>query len=135
MESECFPRKLRYDISMSKRTRKSPLVIKEEAVKSPQHPQELINSNVNVKQEGKAEKGVISNDDEDEEEGGTKSLKQLIKGRGTSLGHHFTEEGRQLQMLVKQPENGLKFKQMVTRYAKVLSHMIKIKRKKPAEKG
>ncbi|KAK4349270.1 hypothetical protein RND71_032025 [Anisodus tanguticus] len=35
-------------------------------------------------------------------------------------------------MVVKQPENGLKFKQMVSRYANVLIHMIKIKRKKPA---
>ncbi|XP_060180551.1 uncharacterized protein LOC132610255 [Lycium barbarum] len=137
MESECFPRKLRYDISMSKRTRKSPLIVKEEAVKSPQHPQELINSvenieDVNEEREEKAEKGVISNNDEEEEEDQKKSLKQLIEGRGTSLGHHFTEEERQLEMVVKQPENGLKFKQMVSRYAKFLGHMIKIKRKKPA---
>ncbi|MCD7470196.1 hypothetical protein HAX54_009878 [Datura stramonium] len=139
MESECFPRKLRYDISMSKRTRKTPLNIKEEAVKSLQHPQEFINNSaaenrkelhVNVK----AEKGVLISN---EEEAQKKSLKQLIEGRGTSLGHHFTEEERQLQiMVVKQPENslmnGLKLKQMVSHYTKVLSHMIKLKRKKPA---
>ncbi|CAN4077058.1 unnamed protein product [Withania somnifera] len=128
MESECnLPRKLRYDISMSKRTRKTVLNIKEEGIKSLQHPDEdqLINSDMNVEQQGK---GVISNEDEDQR----KSLKQLIEGRGTSLGHHFTEEERQLQMVVKQPENGVKFKQMVSRYAKVLSHMIKLKRKKPA---
>ncbi|KAF3628249.1 hypothetical protein CQW23_19194 [Capsicum baccatum] len=131
MENECniFPRKLHYDISMSKRTRKStPLNIKEEAIKSLQHPEELVNANVNVEQE---EKGVISNK-EKEEDDDKKSLKQLIEGRGTSLGHHFTEEERQLQMVVKPPENGMKFKQMVSRYAKVLSHMIKLKRKKPA---
>ncbi|XP_055822016.1 uncharacterized protein LOC129890496 [Solanum dulcamara] len=120
MESECnFPRKLRYDISMSKRTRKTPLNIKEEVVKQ---------ADVNVEQEGKAKK-----EEEDEKK---KNLKQLIEGRGTSLGHHFTEEERQLQMVVKQPaENGVKFKQMVSRYAKVLSHMIKLKRKKPAGYG
>ncbi|PHU09117.1 hypothetical protein BC332_20977 [Capsicum chinense] len=113
MENECniFPRKLHYDISMSKRTRKK-----------------LVNANVNVEQE---EKGVISNK-EKEEDDDKRSLKQLIEGRGTSLGHHFTEEERQLQMVVKPPENGMKFKQMVSRYAKVLSHMIKLKRKKPA---
>ncbi|XP_009758859.1 uncharacterized protein [Nicotiana sylvestris] len=127
MESECFPRKLRYDISMSKRTRKSPVIIKEEAIKSPEHPQQLINSVEN-------REDVISNEEEEEDK--KKSLKQLIEGRGTSLGHHFTEEEKQLQLVVKQPEgslmNGLKFKQMVSRYTKVLSHMIKLKRKKPA---
>ncbi|XP_019263803.1 PREDICTED: uncharacterized protein LOC109241516 [Nicotiana attenuata] len=109
MESECFPRKLRYDISMSKRTRKSPLNIKEEAIKSPEHPQQLINSVEN-------REDVISNEEEEELDE-KKSLKQLIEGRGTSLGHHFTEEEKQLQLVVKQPEgslmNGLKFKQML----------------------
>ncbi|XP_006338862.1 uncharacterized protein [Solanum tuberosum] len=111
MENECnFPRKLRYDISMSKRTRKT---AKEEdvVVESVEyHDEELMN-----------------NSDE------KKSLKQLIEGRRTSLGHHFTEEERQVQIVVKQAENnGVKFKEMVSRYAKVLSHMIKLKRKKPA---
>ncbi|XP_009621275.1 uncharacterized protein LOC107780522 [Nicotiana tabacum] len=137
MESECFPRKLRYDISMSKRTRKSPVNIKEEAIKSPQHPQQLINSVESREDVNVEEKGVISNEEEEEDQ--KKSLKQLIEGRGTSLGHHFTEEEKQLQLVVKQPEgslmNGLKFKQMVSRYTKVLSHMIKLKRKKPASFG
>ncbi|KAK6786484.1 hypothetical protein RDI58_015009 [Solanum bulbocastanum] len=110
MENECnFPRKLRYDISMSKRTRKT---VKEDVVVESveYHDEELMN-----------------NSDE------KKSLKQLIEGRGTSLGHHFTEEERQVQIVVKQTQNnGVKFKEMVSRYAKVLSHMIKLKRKKPA---
>ncbi|KAK4718207.1 hypothetical protein R3W88_016545 [Solanum pinnatisectum] len=110
MENECnFPRKLRYDISMSKRTRKT---AKEDVVAESveYHDEELMN-----------------NSDE------KKSLKQLIEGRGTCLGHHFTEEERQVQIVVKQAENnGVKFKEMVSRYAKVLSHMIKLKRKKPA---
>lgn len=106
-----IPRKHHYDISMSKRTRKTPLNIKEETVKSLEHP-------------------IHSTEKEEDDE--KKSLKQLIEGRGTSLGHHFTEEEKQLQMVVKQPENGVNFKQMVSRYAKVLSHMIKLKRKKSA---
>ncbi|KAK4349269.1 hypothetical protein RND71_032024 [Anisodus tanguticus] len=65
------------NLDMSKSTRKSPLVIKEEAVKSPQQDKQLINSvenrkNVNVEQ-GKSEKGVVSNDDDKED--GKKSLK------------------------------------------------------------
>ncbi|XP_015079019.1 uncharacterized protein LOC107022977 [Solanum pennellii] len=115
MGSECnFPRKLRYDISMSKRTRKTALNTKEDVVvESVEYHEELINL--------------------DEK----KSLKQLIEGRGTSLGHHFIEEEeeeeRQVQIVVKQAENnGVKFKEMVSRYAKVLRHMIKLKRKKPA---
>ncbi|GLT80658.1 hypothetical protein SLA2020_520850 [Shorea laevis] len=50
------------------------------------------------------------------------------RGR-SSLGHHFTQEEKQLQVQVvkKQHQDG-KFKGMMSRYAKVLSHMIKVKR-------
>ena len=64
------------------------------------------------------------------------SLKQLIKSR-SSLGQHFTEEEKQLQLVTKQQQEGvqgLKLKRMVIRYAKVLSHLIKAKgdsQKKP----
>jgi hypothetical protein len=77
-----------------------------------------------------------------------KSLKQLIggeekestkkcsndesenKGRN-SLGEHFNEEEKQLQLVTMQQKDnlqGLKFKKLVRRYAKVLGHLMKAKR-------
>uniref|UniRef100_A0A5B7C0S7 Uncharacterized protein n=1 Tax=Davidia involucrata TaxID=16924 RepID=A0A5B7C0S7_DAVIN len=123
MGSEYNPSKPHYNISMSKRTRKPqenqiPL---EEKESPPKDVNELV------------------------EENDHRSLKQLmIKGDGegrSSLGQHFTEEEKQLQVVVKQHEeslDGVKFKRLVSRYARVLSHLIKIKggpplgsRKKP----
>ena len=76
------------------------------------------------------------------EENDRKSLKQLIEGDGkpkvvsgdevgkgrSSLEEHFTEGEKQLQIVkVQQKEglHGLKLKKMVSRYAKVLSHLMK----------
>jgi len=63
---------------------------------------------------------------------------ELVKQKSrSSLGQHFTEEEKQLQLVTKQQQEGvrgLKLKRMVSRYAKVLSHLIKVKgdsRKKP----
>lgn len=81
-----------------------------------------------------------------EEIGDHKSLKQLIRGDGetnssssnnkggrNSLVQHFNEEEKNLQVVVKKNQNesaqeGLKFKKLVKRYAKVLGHMMKAKR-------
>ncbi|KAJ0095538.1 hypothetical protein Patl1_17310 [Pistacia atlantica] len=45
-----------------------------------------------------------------------------------SLGEHFTEEEKQLQLVKLQQQKGEKLKGMVNRYVKVLSHLIKVKR-------
>lgn len=79
-----------------------------------------------------------------------RSLKQLMNGNGNgkskeenrgrnSLGEHFTEEEKQqqqqqqqqLQLVKTQQHKSIKFKGMVSRYAKVLSHLIKVKRDPP----
>ncbi|XP_038993280.1 uncharacterized protein LOC120116990 [Hibiscus syriacus] len=95
-----------YDIALSKRTRKP--------LNDPQQPE--------------------SNDKEFETED-HKSLKQLINGdetggNTTSLGRHFSEEEQHLQLVKKnqQYNNGEKLKGMMSRYAKVLSHLVKVKR-------
>ncbi|KAM7508956.1 hypothetical protein LguiA_019409 [Lonicera macranthoides] len=66
--------------------------------------------------------------DEEQENDHKKSLKQLIEGR-SSLGKHFTQEEKQLQVVVKQHEetlDGMKLGKM----ARFLSRLIKIKKKK-----
>ncbi|GKV20810.1 hypothetical protein SLEP1_g30874 [Rubroshorea leprosula] len=119
--------KRNYDITMSKRTRK-PLNLEDAPHAS------IVNANGSPPSPPK----VVQ--DEDNER---RSLKQLINGdwkateetsgeesRGrSSLGHHFTQEEKQLQVQVvkKQHQDG-KFKGMMSRYAKVLRHMIKVKR-------
>ncbi|KAE8688800.1 VPS54 isoform 1 [Hibiscus syriacus] len=106
--SECNQNKPHYDITLSKRTRKPPS----------SHPQQ-----------------PNTNDKESENED-RKSLKQLINGDETgggttSLGRHFSEEEQQLQLVKKNHQynnNGVKLKGMMSRYAKVLSHLVKVKR-------
>ncbi|XP_039004554.1 uncharacterized protein LOC120131693 [Hibiscus syriacus] len=106
--SECNRSKPHFDITLSKRTRK-PLN------NQPQQPN--------------------TNDKESENED-RRSLKQLINGDeangGTaSLGRHFSEEEQQLQLVKKNQQynnDGVKLKGMMSRYAKVLSHLIKVKR-------
>ncbi|GMI92005.1 hypothetical protein like AT2G31930 [Hibiscus trionum] len=109
MGSECNQSKPHYDITLSKRTRKP--------LNNPQQP------NTNGK----------DSDNEDR-----KSLKQLINGDETGgatatslpLGRHFSDEEQHLQLVKKnQPfNNGVKLKGMMSRYAKVLSHLVKVKR-------
>ncbi|KDP20373.1 hypothetical protein JCGZ_05256 [Jatropha curcas] len=124
MGSECNPSKHRYDITMSKRTRK-PL-----KSNMPQAHADL-----------RGEDNLLAKVDEDR-----KSLKQLINGiannveetkedsenRGrNSLGQHFSEEEKQLQLMRRQNQQGLqavKLKGIMGRYVKVLSHLIKVKR-------
>nr|GLL40843.1 uncharacterized protein LOC109186438 [Ipomoea trifida] len=141
MGSEFLSRKPHYDITMSKRTRKpitsNPINIQESA-------ENCISATVKMNQVVNEvcddHEGIIQGDDDDEESNNSdrskKSLKELIEGggrRGTSLGEYFTAEEKQLQVAVVPAEdggrsNGVKFKHMVSRYTKVLSHMMKLKR-------
>ncbi|XP_059654304.1 uncharacterized protein LOC132301027 [Cornus florida] len=125
MGSECNPTKPHYDITMSKRTRRR-LDLEKEA---------NLQISMNSEKGSDCQESVCKVEDKSANEGEEndhKSLKQLIKT--TSLGEHFTEEEKQLQIVVKQEEDGIdgvKFKRMVSRYAKILSHLIKLKKKDP----
>lgn len=133
MGSGCNESKHHYDITMSKRTRKPSKV----------QDADQNSTTVSPGNDGPV-KAVVREGDESSpsrvgeagENDRKKSLKQLIKSR-SSLGQHFTEEEKQLQLVTKQQQEGvqgLKLKRMVSRYAKVLSHLIKAKgdsRKKP----
>lgn len=117
------PNKPPYDITMSKRTRK-PLNLQMEAdpilPKAASLENEILTKAIKKEEEKSSSEG---------EESDHKSLKQLIKTR-SPLGQHFTED-KQLQLVVKHQEedlNGVKFKGLVSRYARVLSRLIKIKR-------
>lgn len=117
MGSECKPSKFHYDITMSKRTRKPSNVNKEAT-----HVQECESAEENAE---KVSDGQKENDTKK-----SLKLKELIEGR--SLNQHFTEEEEnQLQLSIIQQEGGfqrVKLKRMVSRYAKVLSHLIKLKK-------
>ncbi|CDP07658.1 unnamed protein product [Coffea canephora] len=111
MGSESKPNKFHYDLSMSKRTRRSLNLVEDD------HDQGSFQA--------------WHGEEESSENDQKKSLKQLIGGR--SLSQHFSQEEPQLQLVVKQHDqeglSGLKFTRMVSRYAKALSHLIKLKRK------
>lgn len=129
MGSECKPNKFHYDLSMSKRTRKPPNLIEEDD-KSSFHSCPAAEESSLEFVNGEKEKGSTSFS-ETQECDHRKSLKDLIEGR--SLSQHFSEEEKQLQLIVKQHDpdalKKLKFKRMVSRYAKIFSHLIKLKRK------
>ncbi|PKI65736.1 uncharacterized protein LOC116193183 [Punica granatum] len=134
-----------YDINMSRRTRKSMLNLHV----TPQIPETDVSieefQQLIPNEEGR-ESHSLSGDCEDSAD--RKSLKELINGdasvakmepedhdepRGrSSLSQHFTEEEKQLQLqLVRSKQgqdhggDGLRLKGMVSRCAKVLSHLIK----------
>lgn len=117
------PNKSSYDITMSKRTRK-PLNLQAEA--------DLVPPKASSSEKEISTKAIKKEEEESSSEGEEsdhKSLEQLIKIR-SPLGQHFTEE-KQLPLVVKHQEeglNGLKFKGLVSRYTRVLSRLIKIKR-------
>ncbi|RDX70418.1 hypothetical protein CR513_50342, partial [Mucuna pruriens] len=146
MEVQSPSVKRHYDITMSRRTRKQqfPVQGKEEKPKSMVNDATTKNVNVTVETTqtipiAEVKEGGVSDH---------KSLKQLIigddkeanrgsggergKGSRNSLGEHFTEEEKQHLQLVRmqQKDNlqGLKFKKLVRRYAKVLGHLMKAKR-------
>lgn len=140
MGSEFLSRKPHYDITMSKRTRKpaSSLINNIQESADHHHHQPAENCITAAVKMNQVVSEVCSDLQGDNDDRSKKSLKQLIEGRrGTSLGEHFTAEEKQLQMaMVKQPlaaedgggSNGVKFKHLVSRYTKVLSHMMKLKR-------
>ncbi|XP_061363945.1 uncharacterized protein LOC133307452 [Gastrolobium bilobum] len=133
MEVKTPAMKRHFDITMSRRTRKQSI-----PMQANEKPISVCDTTKNVSQE--------TNLPEMKEDGNDhKSLKQLIigdendamkcsdegsKGR-KELGEHFTEEEKHLQLVrMQQKENlqGLKFKKLVRRYAKVLGHLMKAKR-------
>ncbi|KAI3697340.1 hypothetical protein L6452_30297 [Arctium lappa] len=113
MESESKPNKPRYDITMSKRTRKT-------------HTRVLFGEKVNA----------LKDDDqlEVEEDKRRKHLKEIFSEKEeaecrSSLEERFTEEDKEHQLVVK-PEkghDGAGLKKLVSRCAKMWGHMIKIK--------
>lgn len=107
-EGETKTRKAHYNMSMSRRTRK-PQNLKIE-------PHESF--------EEKDDQSIISRSENQ------KSLKQLIEGRCSLAQHFFREEEKQQSVVVRPPEDGsegVKLKRIVRNYAKVLSHLIKVK--------
>ncbi|XP_058726116.1 uncharacterized protein LOC131597433 [Vicia villosa] len=137
MEVQSSAAKRHYDITMSRRTRKQ----NEKPIsKDVSTTKDVVSLKTTLHE---AKEGNNNNNHH-------KSLKQLIggeekettmkcsssdegdnsKGRN-SLGEHFSEEEKQLQLVrMQQKDNlqGLKFKKLVRRYAKVLGHLIKAKR-------
>ncbi|KAL5098451.1 hypothetical protein RYX36_002778 [Vicia faba] len=134
--------KRHYDITMSRRTRKQNEKPISKDVSTTKDVASL-ETTLREMKEGNENSNINNNNDH-------KSLKQLIvgeeketttkcsssdegdnsKGRN-SLGEHFSEEEKQLQLVrMQQKDNlqGLKFKKLVRRYAKVLGHLIKAKR-------
>ncbi|EEF50245.1 conserved hypothetical protein [Ricinus communis] len=111
MESElCDPSKPRYDITMSKRTRKPPTLLGAKYIK---------------------EEDFLAKRDSDH-----KSLKQLINGNinieeikgnvsRSSPEQHFLEEEKQLQLVTRKHK---KLKGMMGHYVRVLTQLINLKR-------
>ncbi|KAB2081196.1 hypothetical protein ES319_A05G115900v1 [Gossypium barbadense] len=129
MGSECNQSKPRYDITMSKRTRKANAIANED----------LNHSNSTFAGSSISEHRKRDDEQEEEKESENedrKSLKQLINGDETantsSLGRRFSEEEEQRLQLVKKQQDygngGVKLKGMMSRYAKVLSHLVKVRR-------
>lgn len=106
--------KFHYDIGMSKRTRRA--------------------SDNNKQQQQQQQQVMMSRgggfDEDQGEDENRKCLKEFIQGR--SLSQHFSEEQEQQQQkelkLVKLQKQGFKLKSLLTRYGKVLTQFIKIKR-------
>ncbi|EXB75448.1 hypothetical protein L484_002670 [Morus notabilis] len=112
-----------YDITMSRRTRRPPKV-RDANENSPWDCPPRDVAHESEENDRKSLKELIDGDEKTKavsggDEGG--------KGR-SSLGQHFTEGEKQLQIVgVQQKESlhGLKLKKMVSRYAKVLGYLMK----------
>lgn len=142
MEVQSPSVKRHYDITMSRRTRKQQFPMDDATTKNDvnvkvvETTQTIINTSLDEVKEGgeidhKSLKQLIIGDDHKEAKKGNGDE----RGKGSSrnsLGEHFTEEEKQHLQLVRtqQKENlqGLKFKKLVRRYAKVLGHLMKAKR-------
>ncbi|KAJ1377962.1 hypothetical protein SESBI_48336 [Sesbania bispinosa] len=134
MEVQSPAVKRHYDITMSRRTRKQsfPVQANEKPISvddvsqqtSLPEVKESENDHKSLKQliRGEEKLDAVKCNNNNNDEGG--------KGRN-SLGEHFNEEEKQLQLVrLQQKDNlqGLKFKKLVRRYAKVLGHLMKAKR-------
>ncbi|OIW11731.1 hypothetical protein TanjilG_20215 [Lupinus angustifolius] len=147
MEVQSSSMKRNYDITMSRRTRKQSFQVQVGNEEPPLPPISVVFDT--TKDDTSLENSVLHEVKEDENENDHKSLKQLIigdekdaimkcnsdegggKGGRNSLSEHFTEEEKNLQLVrVQQKDNiqGMKFKKLVRRYAKVLGHLMKAKR-------
>ncbi|XP_019455309.1 PREDICTED: uncharacterized protein LOC109356443 [Lupinus angustifolius] len=135
MEVQSSPIKRNYDITMSRRTRKQSLQVQASNEKPPPIPMETRvlpelkeDQNENVHKSLKKltigdEKDAIIHCSSDEGEG--------KRGSNNSLGEHFIEEEKHLQLVrMQQKDNlqGMKLKKLVRRYAKVLGQLMKAKR-------
>ncbi|KAL2945751.1 hypothetical protein AAZX31_U032300 [Glycine max] len=149
MEVQSPAAKRHYDITMSRRTRKQQQqqqqqfpVQGNEKTKSEMDDEATTPKDVHVhlealiigdddhkeaKKKGNNNNNNNDNNSDDHERGGK-------GGSRNSLGEHFTEEEKQHNLqLVRMQQNkdnlqGLKFKKLVRRYAKVLGHLMKAKR-------
>ncbi|CAL0326320.1 unnamed protein product [Lupinus luteus] len=148
MEFQSSSMKRNYDITMSRRTRKQSFQVHVGNEEPPPPISEIVNT---TKDDTSLQNSVLHEVKEDENKNNDhKSLKQLIigdekdaiikcnisdegggKGGRNSLSEHFNEEEKNLQLVrVQQKDNiqGMKFKKLVRRYAKVLGHLMKAKR-------
>ncbi|KAJ6777888.1 hypothetical protein OIU74_001793 [Salix koriyanagi] len=137
-----IPCKPRYDITMSRRTRK-PVMSVEEA---DQNPTAVLiispDEESDAKDATQATEKVMSRPSwavqetrvEDDE-----NIESKLSGSKNSLGQHFKGEEKQLQLVTmkqaKEGIEGVKLKGMVGRYVKVLSHLIRVKRDKRINNG
>ncbi|KAJ6425021.1 hypothetical protein OIU84_025733 [Salix udensis] len=138
-----IPCKPRYDITMSRRTRK-PVMSVEEAGQNPtavlmiSPDEESDAKDASTQATGK----VMSRPSWRCRKQGSKMMKTSIanyQGSKNSLGQHFKGEEKQLQLVTmkqaKEGIEGVKLKGMVGRYVKVLSHLIRVKRDKRINNG
>ncbi|KAJ6755455.1 hypothetical protein OIU79_027960 [Salix purpurea] len=159
-----IPCKPRYDITMSRRTRK-PVMSVEEADQNPtavliispdeesDKETESFPAKVGVEEDRKSslEQLIISNSGDRESDEPAKlavqetrveddeNIESKLSGSKNSLGQHFKGEEKQLQLVTmkqaKEGIEGVKLKGMVGRYVKVLSHLIRVKRDKRINNG
>lgn len=129
-ECNCTPPTRHYDIKMSRRTPK-PLNLEREADQWAANSCSLARENTEIdapKEEKEGEEKRFEKVDGEKDENDHKSLKELIEAR-SSLGKHFTQEEKQLQVVVNQHDgilDGFKLGKM----ARFLSRLIKKKNKK-----
>ncbi|XP_021862180.1 uncharacterized protein [Spinacia oleracea] len=139
MESEYISRKHLFDISKSKRTRRTTLYltrVEEDVIAPnplPDSDQKNENDQTETSEKEKHErvklKQFINVDSKADDESSD-------KGRA-ELGQYFADE-KQLQLVIKQPKEdgrqGVKLKKIVKGYVKALSQMVKSKRNQRLEK-
>lgn len=143
MGSKSNPNKCHYDLSMSRRTRKS---IASSANSADQNGELENSADQSGELENSADKsgeldGLVLPTGEEVVVEQRRTLKALMDGDGkvrlgqgkqhNSLGHHFMEEERQLALATKQGDclEGAKLTGMVSHYLKLLNHLIKVNKR------